>query len=155
VTNARTTYRENTVRGASPVRLVVLLYEQLIQDLTQASQALEQNDVALRTSRINHAILVLGHLQSGLNFTAGGKVAQNLQNFYDALRSNLVRAQFQQSRALLAQQITDLLSVREAWIEVERAENPTLPPADLVAADAAAPASDAFTTGAAHLDWKG
>ena len=149
MTNARTTYRENTVRGASPVRLVVLLYEQLIQDLTQASQALEQNDVALRTSRINHAILVLGHLQSGLNFTAGGKVAQNLQNFYDALRSNLVRAQFQQSRALLAQQITDLLSVREAWIEVERAENPTLPPADLVAADAAAPASDA-----AHVDWK-
>jgi len=151
MTNARTTYRENAIRGASPVRLVVLLYEQLIQDVTQAAQALEQNNVELRTSRINHAILVLGHLQSGLNFTAGGKVAQNLQNFYEALRSNLVRAQFQQSKELLAQQITDLLSVREAWIEVDKAENPAPAlPADLIAANAADPASDA-----AHVDWKG
>lgn len=68
MTNARTTYRENDVHGSSPVRLVVLLYDQIIQDLTKAAQAIEQNQVELRTKYINHAILVIGHLQSPLDF---------------------------------------------------------------------------------------
>jgi flagellar secretion chaperone FliS len=122
MTNPRTVYRENEVRGASPVRLVVLLYQQMIQDLTQAARAIEQNDIPLRTNRINHAILVIGHLQSPLDFANGGKVAQDLDHFYNVLRQNLVQVQFHPSQAGLSQQITDLLAVREAWTEVERAE---------------------------------
>jgi flagellar protein FliS len=122
VTNPRTAYRENDVRGATAVRLVVLLYEQLVQDLSQALHAIEQNDIELRTKRINHAILVIGHLQSPLDFANGGKVAQDLDHFYNVLRQNLIQVQFHPSQAGLSQQITDLLAVREAWTEVERAE---------------------------------
>src|SRR6266403_6222388 len=122
MTNPRTAYRENDVRGATAVRLVVLLYEQLVQDLRHALQAIEQNDIELRTKRINHAILVIGHLQSPLDFANGGKVAQDLNHFYNVLRQNLVQVQFHPSQAGLSQQITDLLAVREAWTEVERAE---------------------------------
>jgi flagellar secretion chaperone FliS len=132
MTNARTAYRENDVRGASPVRLVVLLYEQMIQDLTRAAHAIEQNDIPLRTKLINHAILVVGHLQSPLDFEKGGKVAQELDRFYNALRQNLVQVQFFPTKPGIAQVITDLLAVREAWIEVERAEKSsvtaTVPP---------------------------
>jgi flagellar protein FliS len=122
MTNPRAAYRENDVRGATAVRLVVLLYEQLVQDLSQALHAIEQNDIELRTNRINHAILVIGHLQSPLDFANGGKVAQDLDNFYNVLRQNLIQVQFHPSQAGLSQQITDLLAVREAWTEVERAE---------------------------------
>ena len=122
MTNPRSAYRENDVRGATAVRLVVLLYEQLVQDLRHALQAIEQNDIEERTKRINHAILVIGHLQSPLDFANGGKVAQDLDHFYNVLRQNLVQVQFHPSRAGLCQQITDLLAVREAWTEVERAE---------------------------------
>ena len=48
MTNARTTYRENDVRGSSRVRLVVLLYDQIIQDLAKAAQAIEQDQIELR-----------------------------------------------------------------------------------------------------------
>jgi flagellar protein FliS len=123
MTNARTSYRQNDVRGASAVRLVVLLYEQLIQDLRQALQALEQNDIPLRTERINHAILVIGHLQSPLDFEKGGKVARDLDHFYNVLRQDLVQVQFKESKSGLAQAITDMLAVREAWIEVDQTEN--------------------------------
>ncbi|HWY04030.1 MAG TPA: flagellar export chaperone FliS [Candidatus Acidoferrum sp.] len=122
MTNPRTAYRENDVRGATAIRLIVLLYEQLVQDLSQALQAIEQNDIELRTKRINHAILVIGHLQSPLDFVNGGKVAQDLDHFYNVLRQNLVQVQFHPSRTGLSQQITDLLAVREAWTEVERTE---------------------------------
>lgn len=120
--NPTSAYRETAIRGAGPVRLVILLYEQMIEDLRQAVNAIQQNQVELRTNKINHAISVIGYLQSSLNKTAGGKVAINLEHFYEQLRANLAKAQFSVSQRILLQQITDLLALREAWSEVERAE---------------------------------
>ncbi len=159
MTSPRTAYRENDVRGATAIRLVVLLYEQLVQDLSQALQAIEQNDIELRTKRINHAILVIGHLQSPLDFANGGKVAQDLDHFYNVLRQNLVQVQFHPSQAGLSQQITDLLAVREAWTEVERAEKSLVAtegttavatPSGMFPPSAADPESDRV-----RMDWKG
>lgn len=134
--NIQQSYRESSARGASPVDLVVRLYEQIVEDLRQAAIAIEQNDIERRTKRINHAILVIGHLQSPLDFVNGGKVAKDLDHFYNVLRQNLVQLQFYPSKRGAAQLITDVLAVREAWIKVERAENPsvaiaagTVPPA--------------------------
>ncbi|HWY57974.1 MAG TPA: flagellar export chaperone FliS [Terriglobales bacterium] len=120
--NPTSAYRETAIRGAGPVRLVVLLYEQMIEDLRQAVNAIKQNQIELRTNKINHAISVIGYLQSSLNKQAGGQVALNLEFFYEQLRGNLAKAQFCASQRILLQQITDLLALREAWSEVERAE---------------------------------
>ena len=151
MTNARTAYRENDVRGATAARLVVLLYEQIIQDLTRAAQAIEQNDIMLRTKLINHAILVIGHLQSPLDFDQGGKVAKDLEHFYNVLRQNLVQVQFFPSKAGIQQLITDVLAVREAWIEVERAESPSVTTTGrAVPSGAADPESEPV-----RVDWKG
>src|SRR5258707_12266537 len=98
MTNPRTAYRENEVRGATAIRLVVLLYEQLIQDLSQALQAIEQSDIETRNKRINHAILVIAHLQSPLDFVNGGKVAQDLDHLYNVLLQNLGEIQFHPSK---------------------------------------------------------
>jgi len=156
MTNPRTAYREADVRGASPVRLVVLLYEQMIQDLTQAAQAIEQDDIRLRTKQINHVILIIGHLQSPLDFDNGGKVAKDLDRFYNVLRANLVQVQFHPSKLEICRLITDLLAVREAWIEVERGEK------SKVTTAAAPTAAGVFPTGAAEpesdrapMDWQG
>jgi flagellar protein FliS len=122
MTNPRSSYREADVRGASAVRLVVLLYEQVIHDLRKAIEAIEQNDIELRGNSVNHAISVIAHLQGNLNMKAGGQVALNLEHFYRCLGQNLVQAHFHSSRPVLLQQITDLMALREAWIEVDRSE---------------------------------
>jgi flagellar secretion chaperone FliS len=149
--NIQQSYREATVRGASPVELVVRLYEQVIEDLRQAAIAIEQNDIMLRTKRIKHAILVVGHLQSSLDFAKGGKVAQDLDLFYNAVRQSLVWVQFHPSKRGVTQLITDLLAVREAWIVVDRAERPSVATAaGMVASAAAGPESNPV-----RMDWKG
>jgi flagellar protein FliS len=123
--DARTSYREAAVRGARPLQLVILLYEQGIDDLRRALAALQRGDIETRTRQINHALVVIGHLQASLDMEQGAQVARNLQRFYHLLRDSLVTAHGKQSVTILQEGITDLMSLREAWIEVERSANPS------------------------------
>lgn len=116
----RHSYRQAAGQGASGVRLVILLYEQIIQDLGRAVKAIEQNDIERRTREINHALTVIGHLQGTLDLERGGTVARNLARFYTSVRAGLVAAHARVSRQILQQQITYLLEVREAWTEADR-----------------------------------
>lgn len=124
--NPSLTYREATVAGASPVRLVILLYEQAIEDLRRALAAHSRGDIEGRTREINHAVLVIGHLQATIDQEQGGKVAGNLMRFYDQVRSNLVEAQCKQSAAGIEQQIAHLIEVRDAWCTVEQQLTPAV-----------------------------
>jgi flagellar secretion chaperone FliS len=120
--NPRLTYRESAVAGASPVRQVILLYEQAIEDLRRALAACSGGEIERRTRQINHAILILGCLQSSLNRERGGAVAGNLDRFYNQVRTGLLDAQCRQSAAEIERQIALLVEVHEAWCEVERRE---------------------------------
>ncbi|HME36556.1 MAG TPA: flagellar export chaperone FliS [Candidatus Sulfotelmatobacter sp.] len=119
--NATLSYRESAVEGASPVRLVALLYEQAIEDLKRARAAIDRGDIEARTRAINHAVVVIGYLQSSLDKEQGGRVAENLERFYNQIRASLVEAQCKQSAAILERQISYLVEVHAAWGEVERA----------------------------------
>jgi flagellar secretion chaperone FliS len=119
--NPRNSYRVTAVQGASPVRLVICLYEQAIEDLRRALIALEQKDIAERTRALNHAHMVIGQLQGTLDVQRGGEVTINLQRFYTVIRAGLIDAQCKQSAPILEQQIALLVEVLDAWLEVERA----------------------------------
>lgn len=144
--NVQQSYREGSVLGASPVELVVRLYEKMIDDLRQVWEALEKKDIKRRTDRIKHAILIVAHLQSSLDFTRGGKVAQDLELFYRNLRHRLLYVQFHPSKRAAAQLITDLMAVREAWVAVDRAERQSAAPHTGMTAAGADPAADHVPT---------
>jgi flagellar protein FliS len=140
--DARSSYREAAVRGASPVRLVICLYEQAIEDLRLAVIALEKGDIEARTRGINHALMVIAQLQGSLDMERGGDVARNLSRFYTLVRSGLTEAQLQQSGRILEQQISQLATVHEAWLEVERVTaSPAPVPANLSPINPELPAS--------------
>jgi len=116
--DAKSSYREAAARGATPVQLVILLYEQAIEDLRRAVIALEKGDIEARTQGINHALAVLAQLQGSLDMKRGGEVAGNLHRFYSLMRASLIDAQLKQSARILEKQIEQLVLVREAWLEV-------------------------------------
>lgn len=152
MTDPKSAYRQAAGRGASSVALLVLLYEQVIEDLRRAATAIEQNDIELRTAKINHAVLVIGHLQSKLNFGAGGQVARNLERFYNLLRRRLLEAQVQASKEIVNEQISVLLDLRDAWTRVERAEAPRSAPNPV---PSTVEAAGVIAGRATHADWKG
>ena len=149
--DARNFYREAAVRGASPVQLVVQLYDQILEDLRHVASAIEEKDIRRRTDRVRHALLVIGHLQSSLDFAQGGEIAKNLERFYNALRQNLVSLQFRPTKRAAQQLTTDVLAVRSSWVEVERIEGAK------AAAARQTPASSPIVTQTerARIDWKG
>ena len=118
--NPSLSYRKSAAAGASPLRLVILLYEQALEDLRRAQEALSRGDIEGRTREINHAILILGHLQGTIDHEQGGTVAANLERFYQQIRVGLMEAQSRQSAAILEQQISHLMEVHQAWCTVEK-----------------------------------
>lgn len=117
--NPKRAYQEAAVRGASPVRLTILLYDQLIQDVARADEALAGQRVEACAQEIGHAVAVIGYLQATLRQNAAPNVVGNLRRFYTMLRERLMEAQVRSSRPILAELRQQLAEVREAWIKVE------------------------------------
>ena len=93
-----------------------------------AITAISKNDIEERSREVKRAFLVLEHMEASLNMENGGQAAQNLARFYAALRSNIMRAHAQASRADLERQIQLVFQVRGAWEKVDGQEVPDSSP---------------------------
>jgi flagellar secretion chaperone FliS len=118
--DANLSYRSSSSRASSGVGLVILLYEQMVQDLRRAVIAMNEGNAEARTLELGHALDVVGQLQARLDMQNGGEVAQNLDRFYAVLRAGILDAQFTASPGLLEKLIDNVLSIREAWLTVEQ-----------------------------------
>jgi flagellar protein FliS len=119
--DANFAYRETETLTADPVGLVVILYEMLLKDLREAVSALATANIERRATAVRHCLLVLQQLQGTLDMDRGGVVAENLDRFYNFIRSKLLEGQIKASPEIFEQQITFVASIRDAWQQV-RAE---------------------------------
>ena len=112
-------YRESAVRYASPVGLVVILYEEIIRSLRKAHQAMQQNAIEQRCRSLTHAIQVIGHLQSVLDYEKGAEVAQNLSKFYNVARNVILQCNNSGSGDRLISLAGDFSNLARAWQQVD------------------------------------
>lgn len=89
-------YREidvNTrVEGASPHRLVAILYEELLGAIATMGQAIRVGDIARRGESQSKALAIVGGLEAGLDFEKGGDIAHMLMTIYAEVKRLLIRA---------------------------------------------------------------
>jgi flagellar secretion chaperone FliS len=121
---AKLTYRENAVRSAAPIELVVILFDAAIDDMRRAASAAKAGDIEERAAAIRHAMLVLQQLQGTLDFEKGGQVARQFEQFYNLVRAKLLESQLRNSSDLMQQQIQFMSEVRDCWAEAEKQLNP-------------------------------
>ena len=92
MTNAAKTasYREMEVLSASPSRLLVMLFEQLVVQLTRAKLAIEMENVVLRTESLARSRAIVSELLATLDFEKGGSIATELSAIYMLMLRELV-----------------------------------------------------------------
>src|SRR6478672_7686441 len=88
---ARNRYLGDSVSTASPQRLVVMLYDGLVQDLQLAQQGIATGDVVLVHNRLVRAQAIVTELQSSLNLDAWDG-ARGLDKLYTYVLELLVAA---------------------------------------------------------------
>src|SRR5208283_5817934 len=114
------TYLRAEVRNASSVRLVIVLYDLLIDAIMGAVTAIANNDIEERSRELKRAFLVLEQMEASLDMAAGGEAARNLARFYAALRTKIMNAHAQASQPALERQIQLIFQVRGAWAKVDQ-----------------------------------
>ena len=112
-------YRRLAIQGASPIGLMIALFDRLAGDLRRAAAALRNNDIETRCKELNHATLVLSQLEDWVDVKNGGESAQTLRRFYAYLRAKMFEAAGRKSAKLLETQIDMILLVRSSWQQLD------------------------------------
>ncbi|AXL52239.1 flagellar protein FliS [Paraburkholderia caffeinilytica] len=105
--------------GASPHRLIVMLYQGARQAIAQARMHVQQGNVPARGEAIGKAIqIVESGLQLSLNLEVGGEIAERLDALYTYMSRRLLEANIKQSEAMLVEVDGLLATLEEAWIGI-------------------------------------
>lgn len=108
-------YREIAIRTATPLQLVVILYDGAIQALQEAQEHLRRGNIAGRSRCVNRAVSLLSELQASLDFKAGGEIAQSLERLYNYMKQRIFTGNLQQKGEPLAEVAALLDNLRSAW----------------------------------------
>jgi flagellar secretion chaperone FliS len=107
---------ETGVMGASPHRLIALLFQGARQAVAQARFHLKQGEVGRRGEAIGKAIKIIeSGLQASLDRNAGGEIAGRLDALYGYMSRRLLEANIKSNEAMLIEVDGLLATIEEAW----------------------------------------
>jgi flagellar protein FliS len=112
------------VEAASPVELVVMLYDGALRFLGQAREAIERRDVRAKGEALSRVIAIVGELQATLDMEQGGEVAASLHRLYAYVMDCLVAASVNRDVVPLDDAARVLATLREGWAGLAKADVP-------------------------------
>lgn len=122
--NARK-YQETQIMTASPMQLILMMYDECIQSLEKALIAFEHEGPE-RIQNINNNILhaedVITELAVSLDMDKGGEIAQNLHRLYDFMIFHLSQANVKHEVKPVQEVKKMMTELREAWGKVAEQE---------------------------------
>jgi len=120
--NAHDAYLEDRVLSADPTELVRLVYQAATRAVRNARRHLAAGDIAASARSITRACEILIELTGSLDHARGGEISRRLALLYDYMVRKLIEANFRQSDALLAEVLSLLTTLSEAWDGLKQQE---------------------------------
>jgi flagellar protein FliS len=112
------TYRKAQVESATPLGLVVMLYDGALRSAAEARAAIERRDVPARTKAISRLLGIVGELRGTLDMERGGDISHSLDRLYAYVLERLVEASFKRTVEPLDEVIRVLTPLRDGWVQV-------------------------------------
>ncbi|UCV08960.1 flagellar export chaperone FliS [Dechloromonas denitrificans] len=104
---------------ASPVQLVLILMEGLLEELARARAHIAAHRYEAKANSLNKCVDILNGLVSALDFEAGGEVVANLGRLYDYCASRLSLAGYRLDVAIVDEVAGLLSTIERGWQEVQ------------------------------------
>ena len=118
-TSSETLYRRTAAEGATYIGLLLVAYDSLAEDLRRAGNAVTRNDIAGRCNASNHALLLLGHLESWTSSLDDPALQNSLTQFYAYLRAQTLAIQAQPKAQPFHELARLIGETRAAWHQKE------------------------------------
>ncbi|MBD5427223.1 MAG: flagellar export chaperone FliS [Treponema sp.] len=120
--HAYSAYQHTAVKTASQGKLVVMLYEGAIKQLTAAEKCFDlvagkvpAHEIEKFGNHIMKAQEIIGELQTSLDMEKGGQIAQNLMSLYVYFNHELMEANINKDKSKIDFVHTMLSQLAEAW----------------------------------------
>lgn len=123
-------YRKNAVNGASPLQLVIMLYDGALRFIEAGKRAMLTGDLYSQNQNLQKAQRIVTELTSCLDMEKGGEVAQNLLALYTFVFNQLVEANVEDQIDALEPCLSVLSGLRESWAELEAQQRRISAPAE-------------------------
>ncbi len=120
--NAAASY--NSVRNhsglgdSSPHRLIEMLFDGLVERITQAKGAMQYKNYELKGKKINSAIAIVSGLRESLDKDQGGEIAENLDALYIYITKILSQGNIENESKYLDEALELVGNVHEAWKQI-------------------------------------
>ena len=111
---------EASVYGASPVGLIVMLYEGAITALRKAQAEIGRSNYIEKGRLIGKGMEIINGLDNVLNLEKGGEVTGNLRELYIYMKHRLGVANMKNDAEILEEVITLLDELLGAWRQLDK-----------------------------------
>lgn len=86
-------YRSSATEGATHVDILLACYDAVAEDIRLAGKFSLEGDFASRCRHSQHALLLIGHMESWVSLLDDSELAASLTGFYEYLRAEILRLQ--------------------------------------------------------------
>lgn len=116
-------YRRSSVDSASPLQLVIMLYDGALRFIESSRVAMQAKNLPAQNESLQKAQRIIAELTASLDMDKGGEVATNLFSLYNFCYSELVVANINDDEEKLDSVIAVLVGLREGWVQLQAQQN--------------------------------
>jgi flagellar secretion chaperone FliS len=117
-------YQKGAVNGASPVQLVIMLYDGALRFMESGKHFMQAKEVEKQNNSLQRAQKIVMELMACLDMHNGGDIAKNLLGLYTYCLEQLVEANLKDDPSGIDRTIRIFSELRESWVEIEKSVRP-------------------------------
>jgi flagellar protein FliS len=104
---------------AFPSRLIVILYDEAINGLVAAMDAISRGDIEARFNATSRTVEIISELYVSLDMENGGEIAETLAALYGHIIAQMPMLNFSNDIMIAEQLINLLRPIRDSWNELD------------------------------------
>lgn len=109
----------SSVHGASPHKLISLMFDACQENLAVAKGGIERKEVKKKADAIKKAMDIIVRLQAALDFEKGGQIATKLDDLYTFCTNRLALANAVNDVTMIDEVYRVIAEIKVGWSQIE------------------------------------